>query len=79
MQSFMFVRDAYQEITQVPGQPIDSLDYSQISQNFSTGINQNFEGSESYKSSLSFNINYAKAQGKTAPYCVMKPNQTLQT
>lgn len=67
MQAFMFVRDVYQEITQVPGQPIDSLDYSQISQNFNTTINKKFAGSESLNSNLSLNFSFAKAEGRNGP------------
>ena len=67
LQSFMFIRDAFQEVTQVPGIPIDTLDYSQISQNFQTSVQKRFRERETYQSGIGLQFNLADAQGRNGP------------
>lgn len=62
--SYMFVRDAYQEITRVPGQPIDSLNFSQISRNIGLGISQTLKNREDLKSAINLNANFLLAEGR---------------
>lgn len=62
--SYMFIRDVYQEITLVPNAPIDSLNFSQISENLGLGYNQQIENSENVKSNFSLNVGMMRAQGR---------------
>ncbi|MGR3808945.1 hypothetical protein [Jiulongibacter sp. NS-SX5] len=61
--SYMFVRDIYQEITRVPGQPIDSLDYSQISQNLNVNTTYILSSTEENRHSISWNASHLNSSG----------------
>jgi hypothetical protein len=57
-QSFMFVNDIYSQITRIPGQPIDSLDFSMISQNIGLSVNKTLNQSETRSNGITFQMNY---------------------
>lgn len=63
-QSYMFVNDLYRRITRVPGQTIDSLDFSMISQNFGYNLNKMIAKTDETNSGIMFNANFLKSQNK---------------
>jgi hypothetical protein len=64
-QSYQFVNDIYSQITRVPGQPIDSLDYSMISQNLGYNLSKKVKESETKTETFLMNLNFLNSTSKS--------------
>jgi hypothetical protein len=57
-QSFRFLNDTYSKLVRVPGLPIDTLNFSLVSQTYGYNLNKVLNQTDTKQSSINFNANY---------------------
>lgn len=63
-QSYRFVNTIYNNITRVPGQPLDSLRFSLISQTIGYNLIKQLKKTETKETTLTFNASYLNSRNK---------------
>jgi hypothetical protein len=57
-QSYRFLNDTYSKLVRVPGLPIDTLNFSLVSQTYGYNLNKVLSQTDTKQSSINFNANY---------------------